>query len=166
MPSRNRLPNAAELVSRSLNWTRPLSLVRSDMVNASRYSLRCRLQAAGLMMNKSLRGGGEESSRKTFYGFQLLVIPRRPSRPRNRSGAWRWIPGSRRRGAPRNDDVRQKKEPPFPAAFEVDNREASNRVDRSHSVSKRGRLSHKRESLTDRKRAIFFRLYLPCRPLA
>ena len=31
-----------------------------------------------------------------------------------------------------------KKEPPFPAAFEVDNREASNRVDRSHSVSKRG----------------------------
>jgi hypothetical protein len=37
------------------------------------------------------------------------------------------------------DDV-PKKEPPFPAAFEVDNREASNRVDRSHSVSKRGRL--------------------------
>jgi hypothetical protein len=31
-----------------------------------------------------------------------------------------------------------KKEPPFPAAFEVDNREASNRVDRSHSVSKPG----------------------------
>src|SRR6478609_5429350 len=58
--------------------------------------------------------------------------------------------------------ARTKKEPPFPAAFEVDNREASNRVDRSHSVSKRGRLSHKRESLTDRKRAIFFRLYLPC----
>jgi hypothetical protein len=34
--------------------------------------------------------------------------------------------------------ARAKKEPPFPAAFEVDNREASNRVDRSHSVSKRG----------------------------
>jgi hypothetical protein len=33
-----------------------------------------------------------------------------------------------------------KKEPPLPAAFKVDNREASNRVDRSHSVSKRGRL--------------------------
>jgi hypothetical protein len=32
-----------------------------------------------------------------------------------------------------------KKEPPNgSAAFEVDNREASNRVDRSHSVSKRG----------------------------
>jgi hypothetical protein len=34
------------------------------------------------------------------------------------------------------DDGVPKKEPPFPAAFEVDNREASNRVDRSHSVSK------------------------------
>ena len=34
--------------------------------------------------------------------------------------------------------TRAKKEPPFPAAFEVDNREASNRVDRSHSVSKPG----------------------------
>jgi hypothetical protein len=37
-------------------------------------------------------------------------------------------------------DEDAKKEPPFPAAFEVDNREASNRVDRSHSVSKTGRL--------------------------
>src|SRR5437868_6497663 len=27
-------------------------------------------------------------------------------------------------------------------------------------------LSHKRESLTGRKRAIFFKIYLPCRPLA
>jgi hypothetical protein len=36
-------------------------------------------------------------------------------------------------------DATAKKEPPFPAAFEVDNREASNRVDRSHSVSKQGR---------------------------
>jgi hypothetical protein len=35
-----------------------------------------------------------------------------------------------------------KKEPPFPAAFEVDNREASNRVDRSHSVSKEDDESH------------------------
>jgi hypothetical protein len=26
------------------------------------------------MMNKSLRGGGAESSRNTDYGFQLLVI--------------------------------------------------------------------------------------------
>jgi hypothetical protein len=64
------------------------------------------------MMNKSLRARGRESSHKTFYGFL-------------------WFP------ADAEDDA--KKEPPFPAAFEVDNREASNRVDRSHSVSKQGR---------------------------
>jgi hypothetical protein len=66
------------------------------------------------MMNKSLRARRPESSRKRFYGFQLVGWGERGDIP--------------------------KKEPPFPAAFEVDNREASNRVDRSHSVSKRGRL--------------------------
>ena len=45
--------------------------------------------------------------------------------------------GTSRRDWDQNGDG-AKKEPPFPAAFEVDNREASNRVDRSHSVSKRG----------------------------
>src|ERR1019366_4918388 len=40
MPSRNRVPNAAELVSRSLNCTRAVSpCERSDMVNASRHYL-------------------------------------------------------------------------------------------------------------------------------
>jgi hypothetical protein len=92
------------------------------------------------MMNKSLRGLDRESSRKTLYGFQP-------------GDAWR-----------AGDDA--KKEPPFPAAFEVDNREASNRVDRSHSVSKEDDPSHKRESLIDRKPEIFFNLRLPCRPLA
>jgi hypothetical protein len=42
------------------------------MVNASRHEL---LNAAGLetlrlIMNKSLRGGGRESSHKAFYGFR------------------------------------------------------------------------------------------------
>jgi hypothetical protein len=61
------------------------------------------------MMNKSLRGGERESSRNRIYGF--------------------------RRG-----DEQGKKEPPKKfGGFEVDNREASNRVDRSHSVSKQGR---------------------------
>jgi hypothetical protein len=59
-----------------------------------------------------LRLSGRESSGKRIYGFQ-------------RMGAL-------------NSRVTHKKEPPFPAAFEVDNREASNRVDRSHSVSKPG----------------------------
>jgi hypothetical protein len=72
------------------------------------------------MMNKSLRARRPESSRKTFYGFQ-----RGDETPKKQ---------------PPCPAAFAKKEPPFPAAFEVDNREASNRVDRSHSVSKRGRL--------------------------
>jgi hypothetical protein len=64
------------------------------------------------MMNKSLRAPGRESSDKRYYGFQRGDAAAKKQRP--------------------------KKEPPFPAAFEVDNREASNRVDRSHSVSKTG----------------------------
>jgi hypothetical protein len=69
------------------------------------------------MMNKSLRGHERESSRKIFYGFQRgdKDVKKKTSKRR------------------------RKKEPPFPAAFKVDNREASNRVDRSHSVSKQGR---------------------------
>jgi len=74
------------------------------------------------MMNKSLRGGSRESSDKVEYGFRRMRrIVDTPA-----------IPSATLRG-------RAKKEPPFPAAFEVDNREASNRVDRSRSVSKRGR---------------------------
>jgi hypothetical protein len=44
-----------------------------------------------------------------------------------------------------------KKRAAVSGGFEVDNREASNRVDRSHSVSKEDDPSHKRESLIDRK---------------
>jgi hypothetical protein len=68
-------------------------------------------------------------------------------------------PGARRRERP-------KKRAAVSGGFEVDNREASNRVDRSHSVSKEDDASHKRESLIDRKRRIFFSLHLPCRSLA
>src|ERR1700733_10628191 len=63
-------------------------------------------------------------------------------------------------------DADAKKRAAVSGGFEVDNREASNRVDRSHSVSKEDDASHKRESLIDRKRGIFFSLHLPCRPLA
>jgi hypothetical protein len=55
----------------------------------------------------------------------------------------------------------RKKEPPFPAAFEVDNREASNRVTGATRLSKVGHSSHNPESLTDRKRTIIFSLRLP-----
>jgi hypothetical protein len=63
------------------------------------------------MMNKTLRPRGPESSRKRFYGFQLV---------RRRVGKT------------------PKKRAAVAGGFEVDNREASNRVDRSHSVSKEG----------------------------
>jgi hypothetical protein len=69
------------------------------------------------MMNKSLLAYSAKSSRKSFYGFQQVRLLK--------SRCTKSTPA--------------KKEPPFPAAFEVDNREASNRVDRSHSVSKQGR---------------------------
>jgi hypothetical protein len=81
------------------------------------------------MMNKSLRVRRRESSRKLIYGFQ------RPLQSRSeRRETFRLVLKVRRK--------RAKKEPPFPAAFEVDNREASNRVDRSHSVSKEDDESH------------------------
>src|ERR1700733_4708200 len=62
-------------------------------------------------------------------------------------------------------DADAKKRAAVSGGFEVDNREASNRVDRSHSVSKEDIHSHNRESLTERKHSEIFRLYLPCHPL-
>jgi hypothetical protein len=44
-----------------------------------------------------------------------------------------------------------KKRAAVSGGFKVDNREASNRVDRSHSVSKQDNLIHMRESLIARK---------------
>jgi hypothetical protein len=64
------------------------------------------------MMNKSLRARARESSRKAEYGFQ--------------------------RGDEDVGKKTDKKRAAVSGGFEVDNREASNRVDRSHSVSKRG----------------------------
>src|SRR6202043_2773086 len=116
MPSRNRVPNAAELVSRSLNCTRAVSpCERSDMVNASRHDLLCWPENA------------------PAYDEQIIARPWTRVQPQD----FLWFPA----GAA-TDGKRPKKEPPFPAAFEVDNREASNRVDRSHSVSKPGQWSH------------------------
>src|SRR5487761_2519097 len=89
------------------------------------------------MMNKSLRGRRPESSRKQFYGFQ----------------GDEGIGDAQKRAA-------------VSGGFEVDNREASNRVDRSHSVSNEDDASHNRESLIHRKRTMFFTFRLPCRPLA
>jgi hypothetical protein len=68
------------------------------------------------MMNKSLRGADRESSDKRGYGFRGSFLGIQPERDAK----------SKKRAAGK------------PAALKVDNREASNRVDRSHSVSKRG----------------------------
>jgi hypothetical protein len=82
------------------------------MVNALTPRLRCRLENT------------------PAYDEQIIARPRARVQPQG----FLWFPEDRGDGP---EDG--KKEPPFPAAFEVDNREASNRVDRSHSVSKRGR---------------------------
>jgi hypothetical protein len=86
------------------------------------------------MMNKSLRDGGRESSSKADYGFRRVRRIRHAPVPTRIFSGHFFIFEEILAATPR-----AKKEPPFPAAFEVDNREASNRVDRSHSVSKPGR---------------------------
>jgi hypothetical protein len=105
------------------------------------------------MMNKSLRARARESSRNHFYGFQRPVFQRSPDVPAPLASLERTKgPGNLMTLEPFFRDTFRchwdhtgdgaKKEPPFPAAFEVDNREASNRVDRSHSVSKEDAPSH------------------------
>src|SRR6267154_6594701 len=104
------------------------------MVNALTPLIRAGFSSRRLMMNKSLRRRGRESSRNRIYGFQLM---RRQKKSRRFRRLLKLITGRRQTewtGATRcpNED--------------------------DHS--------HKRESLIDRKRAISFRLRLPCRPLA
>src|ERR1700733_3117334 len=141
MPSRNRVPNAAELVSRSLNCTRAVSpCERSDMVNASRQDLLRRPQRAA--------------------AYDEQIIARSRARVQPQRGLW--FPAR----AAEPPKTPQKKSRRFRRLLKLDNREASNRVDRSHSVSKEDNPSHNRESLINRKRGIFFSLHLPCRPLA
>jgi hypothetical protein len=97
-------------------------------------------------MNKSLRGGRRESSGKAEYGFRRVLRMKDP-------------PGERIISEYCAPDVGAKKEPPFPAAFEVDNREASNRVTGATRCPNEDNASHKDESLTNRKKAIFFNFY-------
>jgi hypothetical protein len=115
------------------------------MVNASYATTNATGFGGRLMMNKSLRGDRRESSSKADYGFRRV-------RRNSHAGILPYVFGTSARR-----QCGQKKEPPFPAAFEVDNREASNRVDRSHSVSKPGQCSHKRESLMNCKESVFFK---------
>src|SRR5260370_16025655 len=138
MPSRNRLPNAAELVSRSLNCTRAVSpCERSDMVNASHHSSHCR------------------PSRAPAYNEQIITLPRTRVQPQQNL----WFPSRYRRR-------RQKKEPPFPAALKLITGRRQTEWTGATRCPNEDNASHRGESLILRKRSIFFRDYLPCRPVA
>jgi len=69
------------------------------------------------MMNKSLLAHSAKSSRKQIYGFQQVADPEKKMREKHTA----------------------KKEPPFPAAFEVDNRRRQTELDRSTRCPKQGR---------------------------
>src|SRR5260370_65932 len=59
-----------------------------------------------------------------------------------------------------------KKEPPFPAALKLITGRRQTEWTGATRCPNEDELSHRRESLIDRKRAIFLSLHLPCRPLA
>src|SRR5262245_42688092 len=111
MPSRNRLLNAAELVSRSLNWTNaPSRGERSAMVNALTPLIyaRCRALEAPAYDEQIIArlGGGVQPQRDLWF---LMVS------------------GAVRKAAKSGAEGGQKRAAEKSAAFEVDNREASNR---------------------------------------
>jgi hypothetical protein len=88
------------------------------------------------MMNKSLRGGGAESSRKTYYGFQ------------------------------RGDAKLQKKSRRFRRLLKLITGRRQTEWTGATRCPNKDDLSHIRESLIDRKRTILFKRCLPCRPMA
>src|SRR5215467_4882020 len=92
------------------------------------------------MMNKSLLGRNRESSGKRIYGFQPVGAQN------SRAGA--------------------KKEPPFPAALKLITGRRQTEWTGATRCPNEDNASHNRESLILRKRAVFFRDYLPCRSLA
>src|SRR3954468_3143053 len=95
------------------------------------------------MMNKSLRGADRESSRNRIYGF--------------------------RRGdedGQKRERRRQKKSRRFRRLLKLITGRRQTEWTGATRCPNEDDQSHNRESLTDRKRTIFFRLLLPCRPLA
>src|SRR5690348_6158746 len=147
MPSRNRLPNAAELASRSLKWTRaPSSCERSDMLNASYATIYAFRLWTPAYDEQIIAQVGAKIQRQGWLWFPRRVVASMLQADAVR--IWHNFAA---------EPCRAKKSRRDRRLCEVDNREASNRVDRSHSVSKRGHASHKRESLTDRKRSDFFK---------
>src|ERR1700684_3342038 len=94
------------------------------------------LKPRRLMINKSLRAQRRESSRKTFYGFH------------------------------RGDEDAKKKSRRFRRLLKLITGRRQTEGTGATRCPKEDDCSHKRESLTDRKRSDFFSFHLPCRPLA
>jgi len=96
------------------------------------------------MMNKSLLAHSAKSSCKSIYGFQQVRILKRrcaKSTPQKKSRRFRRLLKL----------ITGRRQTEWTGATRCPNKDD---------------LSHKRESLINRKRAIFFGLCLPCRPLA
>src|SRR5258708_22194426 len=88
------------------------------------------------MMNTSLRARGRESSRKRFYGIQ------------------------------RGDEAAKRKSRSYRRLLKLITGRRQTEWTGATRCPKQDDLSHKRESLIDRKRTVSFRFCLPCRPLA
>src|SRR5258705_10655001 len=95
------------------------------------------------MMNKSLRGADRESSRNQIYGFR------------------RGDEDGQKRGR-----KRQKKSRRFRRLLKLITGRRQTEWTGATRCPNEDDQSHNRESLTNRKRTNFFRLRLPCRPLA
>jgi len=74
MPSRNRVPNAAELVNRSLNLRARFALPNglTSLTPHATVTPRWPQLGSRIMMNKIIARLRPKSSRKRFYGFQLV----------------------------------------------------------------------------------------------
>src|SRR5450631_2379382 len=149
MPSRNRVPNAAELVSRSLNCTSAVSpCKRSDMLNASRNCSR-------LFTYNRL---GDVPA----YDEQIIARPRAEVQPQ----PLLWFPDDAMAVGRCGKSTRQKKSRRFRRLLKLITGRRQTEWTGATRCPTKDKPSHKRESLIDRKQAVFFRIRLPCRPLA
>src|SRR6266851_5462027 len=149
MPSRNRVPNAAELVSRSLNCTRAVSpCKRSDILNAPR--------------NCSRLCTYSRPRYAPAYDEQIIARPRAEVQPQ----PLLWFPDDAMTEGRCGKSTRQKKSRRFRRLLKLITGRRQTEWTGATRCPNEDDQSHNRESLTDRKRTNFFSLHLPCRPLA
>src|SRR5712692_7000483 len=149
MPSRNRVPNAAELVSRSLNCTRAVSpCKRSDILNAPR--------------NCSRLCTYSRPRYAPAYDEQIIARPRAEVQPQ----PLLWFPDDAMTEGRCGKSTRQKKSRRFRRLLKLITGRRQTEWTGATRCPTKDKPSHKRESLINRKQAISFRLCLPYRPLA